>query len=263
MSEIHEKVRELQSIVGSTDGGKILKENRTDIDKSRNYRSEFLHSRKSTLSLNDKAATLLETIIRTLLVPIECIPLHKIICFKHVNVLQSALIGDPRRTIQVDLLKSRAHLQCSCCGSQHNVLSSSMHDTSIMYKLAQDYGDLINLHDWYQSFKATILGARSKSKRKGQSPISKKMNTAPTPSSSMIQSSPYAQQEKTRLCAKGCIWSLASSSSKFCMTIGSFLDFHPCSRTGLVKCTKRSLSNNGNRLFSCSVLYVYANFRLL
>ncbi|XP_039121495.1 origin of replication complex subunit 3 isoform X2 [Dioscorea cayenensis subsp. rotundata] len=180
--KIHEKVRELQLIMRSVDGGKILKENGADVDKS-----EFLHARKSISSINEKAATLLETIVRNLLVPFECIPFHEIICFKHVHILQTALIGDPRRTIQVDLLKSRAHLQCSCCGSHDSVISSSMHDTSIMYKLAQEYGDLINLHDWYQSFKATILGSRSKTKRKGQSPASKKMKTALIEGDAMIQ----------------------------------------------------------------------------
>lgn len=55
------------------------------------------------------------------------------------------------------------------------------------YKLAQEYGDLINLHDWYQSFKATILGSRSKTKRKGQSPASKKMKTALIEGDAMIQ----------------------------------------------------------------------------
>ncbi|KAM0935310.1 putative origin recognition complex, subunit 3 [Dioscorea sansibarensis] len=137
---------------------------------------------------------------RQLSVPFECIPFHEIICFKHVPILHTALIGDPRRTIQVDLLKSRAHLQCSCCGSHDSFISPSMHDTSIMecwnaskqsflrgYKLAQEYGDLINLHDWYQSFKATILGSRSKTKRKGQTPVSKKKKTAPMEVDAMIQ----------------------------------------------------------------------------
>ncbi|XP_034204061.1 origin of replication complex subunit 3 isoform X4 [Prunus dulcis] len=107
--------------------------------------------------------------------PIECIQCHEIVCFRNVEKLQSALIGDSRKRIQVDLLEFHKILRCSCCSRSGNIPLSSMPDTSIVYTLAQEHGDLINLHDWFQSFK-TIA---SQPRRKGgcklkQSPLPKR-----------------------------------------------------------------------------------------
>ncbi|XP_020529009.1 origin of replication complex subunit 3 isoform X4 [Amborella trichopoda] len=116
---------------------------------------------------------------RDYMVPIESSPFHEIFCFKHVDVLQSALIGDPRKTIQTDLLRSHSYLQCSCCSAS---LTPSMHDTSILYNLAQEHGDLINVHDWYESYKAILVGSSTKSKAKQkQSPTPKKRKVTDEP----------------------------------------------------------------------------------
>lgn len=51
----------------------------------------------------------------------------------------------------------------------------------LRYKLAQEHGDLINLHDWYQSFKEAV-SSNSKSKhKKQQSPMSKKRKATHVP----------------------------------------------------------------------------------
>ncbi|KAK9271893.1 hypothetical protein L1049_002258 [Liquidambar formosana] len=69
----------------------------------------------------------------------------------------------------------------------------SMHDTSIMYTLTQEHGDLINLHDWYQSFKSTILYPSTKGKHKvKQSPLSKKRKNI-TESENMSEASIQAR----------------------------------------------------------------------
>jgi hypothetical protein len=45
----------------------------------------------------------------------------------------------------------------------------------VRYTLAQEHGDLINLHDWFQSFKTVVLQPSTKGKHKPkQSPLSKK-----------------------------------------------------------------------------------------
>ncbi|KAK0575909.1 hypothetical protein LWI29_009027 [Acer saccharum] len=114
--------------------------------------------------------------------PIESVPLHEVFYFKNVEKLQLALIGDPRRRIQVDLLESHIILCCRCCSGSGKTLLPTMHDTSIMYNLAQEHGDLINLHDWYQSFKSTVVCPRSKRKQKSkQSPLSKKRKNSTEP----------------------------------------------------------------------------------
>ncbi|OAY81343.1 Origin of replication complex subunit 3, partial [Ananas comosus] len=104
------------------------------------------------------------------------------------QAIHRALIGDTRRIIQVDLLKPQNHLRCSCCNGDENIVSPTMHDTSIMYYLSQEYGDVINLHDWYQTFKVTISTPSSKSrKRLHNSPASKKLKTTPTENEAEIQ----------------------------------------------------------------------------
>lgn len=141
-----------------------------------------------TVPLNEKAAVLLQDVTRKYVVPVECLPFHEIICFKNVSVLQSALIGNPRRMVQLDLLKSQSHLKCSCCSRSGTAVSGSLHDTSIMCNLAQEYGDVINLHDWYISFEGIINSTNSKVKRKSYgSPSKKKSKSTPPESEAMIQ----------------------------------------------------------------------------
>ncbi|KAH7855702.1 hypothetical protein Vadar_027851 [Vaccinium darrowii] len=171
--EIDEKVRELQSMMKFEDG-KDLKRELTNISKRQKTRGNS-NIDKDGKALNEKVAALIHLMVEKHMQPIECIPYHEIICFKNVDKLQSALMGNPRRTIQVDLLEFPKFLNCSCCIKNGNNPFPSMHDTSIMYMLTQEYGDLINLHDWYQSFKATVLHPRVKGKhRLKHSPSPKK-----------------------------------------------------------------------------------------
>lgn len=59
------------------------------------------------------------------------------------------------------------------------------------YTLAQEHGDLINLHDWFQSFKTIVLRPSKKGKPKSkQSPLPKKrkdMNESENKSEASIQ----------------------------------------------------------------------------
>ncbi|KAJ8771295.1 hypothetical protein K2173_026472 [Erythroxylum novogranatense] len=162
--QIHEKVMELLSLL-KFEEGKTSKEDMDEISKSaRRYASRnHLNIAKVSRVVNDKAARLLESMVRNHMEPVECAPFHEIVCFKSIDKLKGALIGDPRRRVQVDLLQFQDIIQCGCCRTC-NSLSPSMHDSSIMYSLAQEHGDLINLHDWYQSFKSVCLCSSNKGK---------------------------------------------------------------------------------------------------
>lgn len=174
--EIHDKVKELQSLL-KFENGKSLKQDLTNIPK-RHTSWSHLNMDKDLKVLNEKAARLMETMVRDYLQPVECIPFHEIVCFKNVDKLQSALMGDPRRRIQLDLLEFQKILLCSCCSNSSKAILPSMHDTSILYTLAQEHGDLINLHDWYQSFKSTVFQPSTKGKHKlKQSPAKKRKDT--------------------------------------------------------------------------------------
>nr|XP_043613593.1 origin of replication complex subunit 3-like [Erigeron canadensis] len=179
VNEIHEKVKELQLQETSEDDN--LKE-----PPSRSRRQTIRSVRnldKSTKALNEKAAASISTMTRDYMHPIECIPFHEIICFKNADKLQTALFGDPRRRIQLDILDSHSLLNCSCCSKNDNPsISSSMHDTTLMYTLAQEHGDLINLHDWYQSFRAIIFQRTVKERNRSKvSPSPKKRKTMAEP----------------------------------------------------------------------------------
>ncbi|KAK8690103.1 hypothetical protein V6N13_088805 [Hibiscus sabdariffa] len=144
--EINDKVKELLSLL-KVDDGKSSKKDLTVTPKRHASRIQ-LNIAKDSKSLSDKAAKLIECMVRDYMLPMESIPFHEIFCFKDVDKLRLALIGDPRRRIQVDLIEFQKLLCCSCCTRGSSGLLPSMHDTSIMYKLAQEHGDLINLHDW-------------------------------------------------------------------------------------------------------------------
>lgn len=186
--EIHDKVKELQSVFRFEDGK--LKQNVDDISKRHSSWSP-LNIEKDSKAISEKAAELIDCLVGDYFRPIECIPFHEIVCFKNVEKLQLGLIGDPRRRIQVDLLEFYKILRCSCCSKSGNVLLPSMHDTSVMYTLAQEHGDLINLHDWFQSFKTIVLHPSKKGKHKSkQSPLPKKrkaMNESENKSEASIQ----------------------------------------------------------------------------
>ncbi|XP_044500665.1 origin of replication complex subunit 3 isoform X2 [Mangifera indica] len=173
INEMREKIKELLSLL-KLESGKSSKQDMVDISKRHASRSQ-LKIGKDSRAVNLKAATLMECMVWDYMQPIECLPFHEIVCFKNVETLQLALIGDPRRRIQADLLEFYNILRCGCCSKSGGTLLPSMHDTSIMYNLSQEHGDHINLHDWYNSFKSTVLCPIYKGKNKSkQSPVQKK-----------------------------------------------------------------------------------------
>lgn len=52
---------------------------------------------------------------------------------------------------------------------------------ALAHALAQEHGDVINLHDWYQSFKATICLTTKPKQRLKQSPSPKKRKSGAEP----------------------------------------------------------------------------------
>ncbi|KAK9042505.1 hypothetical protein V6N11_017575 [Hibiscus sabdariffa] len=127
--EINDKVKELLSLL-KVDDVKSSKD--LTVTPKRHASRIQLNIAKDSKSLSDKAAKLLECMVRDYMLPMECIPFHEIFCFKDVDKLRLALIGDPRRRIQVDLIEFQKLLCCSCCTRGSSGLLPSMHDTSII-----------------------------------------------------------------------------------------------------------------------------------
>ncbi|OWM79393.1 origin of replication complex subunit 3 isoform X1 [Punica granatum] len=172
--EIHGKVKDLQ-YMWKFGNAKRRKEQPPDMPRTQTSQNH-LNVQRASKAVNDRAAIFIEYLINDLMQPMECVPFHEIVCFKNVEKLKAALAGDPRRQIQVDLLGSCRTLHCSCCCRYRDILLPSMQDTSIMYTLSQEHGDVINLYDWYESFKL-ILQPTNKGKHKKQSIFSKKKDT--------------------------------------------------------------------------------------
>ncbi|KAL8141546.1 hypothetical protein V2J09_014578 [Rumex salicifolius] len=180
--EIHEKVKDLCLMLKPGEGSN-LRHNVKDIStRNRFQNTPDMMDAKETKALSQKASRLVEWMLR-FMTPIECLPFHEICCFKDVDKLQLALLGDPRRRIQSDLMESSKLILCSCC-NWSSMFMPSLHDTSIMYLLAQEHGDVINLHDWYQSFKEVSshnVSTKRKKSKCSPSPKKRKQNPASSP----------------------------------------------------------------------------------
>ncbi|XP_010550262.1 PREDICTED: origin of replication complex subunit 3 [Tarenaya hassleriana] len=159
IGEIHDKVQELLSSMKSAEAT-ALRQGLLNSPKKHASRS---HSKLEAMT--ERVASLMDFMLREYMKPVESHPFHEIVCFKNVDKLQSALIGDPRRRIQLDLLEFHKILCCSCCSKKCSSVSPSMHDTSIMYKLAQEHADVINLHDWYEAFKMILVPPSNKGRQ--------------------------------------------------------------------------------------------------
>ncbi|EOA20033.1 hypothetical protein CARUB_v10000310mg [Capsella rubella] len=166
-SEINDKVMELHPFMRSVEAAG-QRQGLPNSPKKHASRSISKHE-KELKAMTDKVAVVIEFMLREYMKPVENVPFHEILCFKDVDKLQSALLGDPRGRIQSDLLESHNILHCVCCSKRGTNLLPSMHDTSILYTLAQEHADVINLHDWYQSFKTILVPRTSKAKPKSKS----------------------------------------------------------------------------------------------
>ncbi|XP_057521737.1 origin of replication complex subunit 3 isoform X2 [Amaranthus tricolor] len=172
--EIYDKIKELKTVMNYVD----CKSAGSDtLNVSVRLSSRGTSTCKGSKDVNGKAIALIEWMLRDQMKPIEGMPFHEILCFNKVDKLQTALLGDHRKRIQADLLDFHKYLRCSCCSMRGSRLLPSAHDTSILYILAQEHGDIINVHDWFHSFKAILVNpstkARSKTK-KSSTPKKKK-----------------------------------------------------------------------------------------
>ncbi|KAG9136476.1 hypothetical protein Leryth_018957 [Lithospermum erythrorhizon] len=202
-TEMHNEVIELKSLVVN-EGNKRPRREAQEL--SIHAVRATINAEKERTKVNEKAAMLLTRMLRKCVRPIECIPGNETVCFQKVDKLQSvkyfefllrrpckgvlsALLGDPRRRIQLDLLEFHTFLKCNCCCKNGRMLSLSVYDTSVMYTLAQEHGDLINLHEWFQSFKAAISQPPTKPKKrlKQLSPKGKTDTNGPAKADALIQ----------------------------------------------------------------------------
>ncbi|TVU41444.1 hypothetical protein EJB05_14961, partial [Eragrostis curvula] len=102
--------------------------------------------------------------------------------------LQSAIVGADSVRITKEKLTRRSTSSIGTGKVQTNDKAAVLlHDVK-RCNLAQEYGDVINLHDWYIAFEGIINRTNSKAKRKSHSsPSKKKSKSTPPEGDAMIQ----------------------------------------------------------------------------
>ncbi|KAH9611252.1 hypothetical protein KSS87_023170 [Heliosperma pusillum] len=193
--EICKKVKELQYMMKSL-GNKSSGCDLTDISSRNSLRRHS--SPKNPDELNANAVALIQWMVRRYWEILE--KRFKLIFWSSTSIFTVAVAG----TGVADCYHHSMTLQfCGLAGGglmgQADRLSSVILDGVygveggrwLWYTLAQEHGDIINVHDWYQSFKALMVNpsvkARSKSKRPSTPKKRKLTNHPQSDSESVIQ----------------------------------------------------------------------------
>lgn len=87
-------------------------------------------------------------------------PLHELYVFSDISTVRRNIIGAPRAALHTALNNPHFYMQCKCCALQdQSLLTGTMPDLSIVYKLHLECGRMINLFDWLQAFRSVLRGA--------------------------------------------------------------------------------------------------------
>ncbi|KAF5286341.1 hypothetical protein FQR65_LT12635 [Abscondita terminalis] len=104
----------------------------------------------------DNLIKYMETLFRKYLKEPKSTSLYKIFFFDNLSIEQLVL-GSHSSAIHAALNDPHCYFECDCCKltSDTNILSTHP-DIGILYKLHLEYGKLINLFDWLQSFVSIV-----------------------------------------------------------------------------------------------------------
>ncbi|KAJ2812179.1 Origin recognition complex subunit 3 [Coemansia furcata] len=169
---------------GNADSGEPSKRIRTRTDmENRPFLLFDNSSSDQMLSALDQCCANIETILRACLSPYQSAPLYEVFYYKHSLLLDTTFSAQPRAAVQAALGKTSYYIDCDCCkattcdsddsdatseDAADQRVMSSMHDTSIAYRLHQECGRMINLYDWHSAFSSVVEGESVKAR--GSSP---------------------------------------------------------------------------------------------
>lgn len=93
--------------------------------------------------------------------PLQNAPtLYELYVFSDISTVRRNIIGAPRAALHTALNNPHFYMQCKCCALQdQSLLTGTMPDLSIVYKLHLECGRMINLFDWLQAFRSVLRGA--------------------------------------------------------------------------------------------------------
>lgn len=83
-------------------------------------------------------------------------PLHEVFYYDSAADVKRQLNSSPRSAVQTALATPHHYLQCKCCDMEPGIISSTMPDLCIVYKLHLECTQLINLFDWLQAFVTVV-----------------------------------------------------------------------------------------------------------
>lgn len=86
----------------------------------------------------------------------KSLPLHEVFYYDSVADVKRHLNSSPRSAVQTALASPHYYLQCKCCELEPGVISPTMPDICIVYKLHLECTQLINLFDWLQAFVTVV-----------------------------------------------------------------------------------------------------------
>lgn len=123
-----------------------------------NLRKKLMEAGKKTKKLSpyeklrQEVVEYYDEIFRRYLRSPKSFPLHEVFYYDSAADVKHHLNSSPRSAVQTALANPHTYLQCGCCDEESGVISPSMPDLCIVYKLHLECTQLINLFDWLQAF---------------------------------------------------------------------------------------------------------------
>ncbi|CAG9832857.1 unnamed protein product [Diabrotica balteata] len=133
------------------------------VDSRGQFRKKLLElSKHQNRSLNkyeklrEQIIAMLSSTFEKYLKEPECYYFHEIFFYNDMSI-KNYIIGQHRSAIHNALNDPHFYLRCKCCETANSTsIKPSMPDISIAYKLHLEYGKMINLYDWLQSFVSIV-----------------------------------------------------------------------------------------------------------
>lgn len=97
-----------------------------------------------------------DSVFRKFLLCPKSLPLHEVFYYDSAADVKRHLNSSPRSAVQTALASPHHYLHCKCCEMDSGILSPSMPDICIVYKLHLECTLLINLFDWLQAFVTVV-----------------------------------------------------------------------------------------------------------
>ncbi|KAL1921818.1 uncharacterized protein VTP21DRAFT_10460 [Calcarisporiella thermophila] len=157
--EAEEEEEEEESEEYSGDKKDNFKESRRQTATSRRVRSDKETEEDEFILVRRQVCEFFKNEFHCCLARHTTLPLYELYWYSSVRLHQKAFTPQHRASVQTALGHPRHYINCLCCNENPSnswnsgaILSSSLQDTCILYRLYLECGRVINLYDWYIAF---------------------------------------------------------------------------------------------------------------